>query len=141
MNNQKSTNQAALNQSALIEAMREKKKEYGFSYGEIAKRSGLPLGTVQKVLGGFTKSPRRETLAALLDAAAISLMGTIRRLYPQGVFTCRAALHGPCALQGVCIVRLRMGNLLAAAAMGLMAYLVSGKKKEERKWSVIPLKT
>ncbi len=65
MNNQKSTNQAALNQSALIEAMREKKKEYGFSYGEIAKRSGLPLGTVQKVLGGFTKSPRRETLAAL----------------------------------------------------------------------------
>ena len=65
MNNQKSTNQAAPNQSALIEAMREKKKEYGFSYGEIAKRSGLPLGTVQKVLGGFTKSPRRETLAAL----------------------------------------------------------------------------
>ena len=65
MNNQKSTNQTALNQSALIEAMREKKKEYGFSYGEIAKRSGLPLGTVQKVLGGFTKSPRRETLAAL----------------------------------------------------------------------------
>ena len=45
--------------------MREKKKEYGFSYGEIAKRSGLPLGTVQKVLGGFTKSPRRETLIAL----------------------------------------------------------------------------
>lgn len=65
MNNQKSTNQAALNQSALIEAMREKKKEYGFSYGEIAKRSGLPLGTVQKVLGGFTKSPHRETLVAL----------------------------------------------------------------------------
>ena len=65
MNNQKSTNQTALNQSALIEAMREKKKEYGFSYGEIAKRSGLPLGTVQKVLGGFTKSPRRETLVAL----------------------------------------------------------------------------
>ena len=65
MNNQKSINQTALNQSALIEAMREKKKEYGFSYGEIAKRSGLPLGTVQKVLGGFTKSPRRETLTAL----------------------------------------------------------------------------
>lgn len=58
-------NQRSSNQSALIDAMREKKKEYGFSYGEIAKRSGLPLGTVQKVLGGFTKSPRRETLAAL----------------------------------------------------------------------------
>lgn len=45
--------------------MLEKKKEYGFSYGEIADRSGLPLGTVQKVLGGFTKNPRRKTLAAL----------------------------------------------------------------------------
>lgn len=60
MNNQKSTDQ-----SALIKAMLEKKKEYGFSYGEIADRSGLPLGTVQKVLGGFTKNPRRKTLAAL----------------------------------------------------------------------------
>ena len=58
-------NQKSSNQSPLIEAMREKKREFGFSYGEIAKRAGLPLGTVQKVLGGFTKNPRRETLAAL----------------------------------------------------------------------------
>lgn len=60
MDDQKTSRQASL-----IEAMREKKKEYGFSYGEIAERSGLPLGTVQKVLGGFTKNPRRETLDAL----------------------------------------------------------------------------
>ena len=58
-------NQKSSNHSALIEAMREKKREFGFSYGEIAKHAGLPLGTVQKVLGGFTKNPRRETLAAL----------------------------------------------------------------------------
>ena len=64
MDDQKTSRQSSP-QASLIEAMREKKKEYGFSYGEIAKRSGLPLGTVQKVLGGFTKSPRRETLAAL----------------------------------------------------------------------------
>ena len=64
MDDQKTSRQSSP-QASLIEAMREKKKEYGFSYGEIAKRSGLPLGTVQKVLGGFTKNPRRETLAAL----------------------------------------------------------------------------
>ena len=64
MDDEKTSRQSSP-QASLIEAMREKKKEYGFSYGEIAKRSGLPLGTVQKVLGGFTKSPRRETLAAL----------------------------------------------------------------------------
>ena len=57
--------QKSSDQPSLIEAMRKKKKEYGYSYGEIAQQSGLPLGTVQKVLGGFTKSPRRETLTAL----------------------------------------------------------------------------
>lgn len=51
--------------SDAVERMRERKREYGLSYGEIAKRAGLPLGTVQKVLGGFTRSPRHETLAAL----------------------------------------------------------------------------
>lgn len=51
--------------SDVIERMRERKREYGFSYGEIASRAGLPLGTVQKVLGGFTKSPRHDTLEAL----------------------------------------------------------------------------
>ena len=38
--------QKSLNQASLIEAMRERKKEYGYSYGEIAQQSGLPLGTV-----------------------------------------------------------------------------------------------
>ena len=89
----------------------------------------------------FRAACQDAALCALLDAAAISLMGALRRRYPAGIFTCRAALQGPCVLQGVCIVRLRMGNLLAAAAMGLIGYLVAGKKKEEKKWSVIPLKT
>ena len=51
--------------SDVVERMRERKREYGFSYGEIAICAGLPLGTVQKVLGGFTKSPRHDTLEAL----------------------------------------------------------------------------
>lgn len=48
-----------------IEEMREKKRELGYSYEQISELSGLPLGTVQKVLGGITKSPRYDTLAAL----------------------------------------------------------------------------
>lgn len=48
-----------------IEQMRERKKELGYSYEQIAELSGLPLGTVQKVLGGITKSPRYDTLQAL----------------------------------------------------------------------------
>lgn len=48
-----------------VEEMKERKRELGYSYGQIAALSGLPLGTVQKVLGGITKSPRYDTLNAL----------------------------------------------------------------------------
>lgn len=48
-----------------IEEMKERKKELGLSYEQIAKLSGLPLGTVQKALGGITKSPRYGTIQAL----------------------------------------------------------------------------
>ncbi len=48
-----------------IEEMRERKRILGYSYEQIAQLSGLPLGTVQKVLGGITKSPRYDTLQAL----------------------------------------------------------------------------
>lgn len=48
-----------------IEEMKDRKRELGYSYEQIAELSGLPLGTVQKVLGGITKSPRYDTLNAL----------------------------------------------------------------------------
>ena len=48
-----------------IEQMRERKRELGYSYQKIAQLSGLPVGTVQKVLGGITRSPREETVGAL----------------------------------------------------------------------------
>lgn len=50
---------------ALAKEMKRRKEELGFSYGELAKRAGLPAGTVQKILGGFTKAPRYATMAAL----------------------------------------------------------------------------
>ncbi len=50
-----------------IEEMRERKRILGYSYEKIAELSGLPLGTVQKVLGGITRSPRYDTLQALED--------------------------------------------------------------------------
>lgn len=48
-----------------IEEMKKKKREIGLTYQQIAKKAGLPVGTVQKVLGGITKSPRYDTLRAL----------------------------------------------------------------------------
>ena len=48
-----------------IQDMNERKKELGYSYEKIAELSGVPVGTVQKVLGGITKTPRYDTLYAL----------------------------------------------------------------------------
>lgn len=48
-----------------IEEMKKIKKDKGFSYAQIAERSGVPLGTVQKIFGGSTESPRYSTLQAL----------------------------------------------------------------------------
>lgn len=48
-----------------LEEMKQKKKEYGYTYEQIANLSGVPLGTVQKIFGGVTESPRYETLLAL----------------------------------------------------------------------------
>ncbi len=54
-----------------IQEIKKKKKELALSAKDLADLSGLPLSTVQKVLGGFTKSPRRTTLLAL-EAALIA---------------------------------------------------------------------
>ena len=51
-----------------ISEMIERKKELGYSYEQISDLSGVPLGTVQKIFAGITKSPRYDTLRALEKA-------------------------------------------------------------------------
>ena len=48
-----------------LEEIRQKKKEYGYTNRQMAEKSGLPLATVQKVLGGTTRAPRYQTIQAL----------------------------------------------------------------------------
>ena len=45
-----------------IQEMKEKKKEKGYTNEQIAELTGVPLGTVQKIFGGATTSPRYDTL-------------------------------------------------------------------------------
>lgn len=52
----------------VIEEIRQKKRLYGYTYEELARRAGLPISTVQKVLGGVTKSPGVKTVEALRSA-------------------------------------------------------------------------
>ena len=48
-----------------IQKLCDRKKELKLTYESISQLSGLPLSTVQKVLGGKIPSPREETIMAL----------------------------------------------------------------------------
>ncbi|MBQ8305196.1 MAG: Uma2 family endonuclease [Blautia sp.] len=48
-----------------IQEMRDRKKELGLSNEALAKLSGVPFSTVQKIFSGATDSPRQRTLQAL----------------------------------------------------------------------------
>lgn len=71
-----------------IQEMQKKKIEIGITYAEIARRAGIPLPTVQKVLSGTTKSPRYETLLALekVLSPGLSPYGDMLASEPQPVY-------------------------------------------------------
>ncbi len=48
-----------------IDEMRRRKQELGYSNKTISEKSGVPLGTVQKIFSGTTASPREDTVRAL----------------------------------------------------------------------------
>ncbi len=48
-----------------VAELKERKRELGYTNEELSTLSGVPLGTVNKIFGGGTKSPRRSTLEAL----------------------------------------------------------------------------
>ena len=54
-----------------IREMQERKKELGLTNEALAERSGVPLGTVQKIFAGLTKAPRKKTIEALERALAL----------------------------------------------------------------------
>ena len=48
-----------------IEEMQKRKRELGYTNEMISKKTGVPLGTVQKIFAGITQAPRKFTLDAL----------------------------------------------------------------------------
>lgn len=65
-----------------IQQMKERKQELGYTYIQIAKLSGVPLGTVQKVFNGATTSPRYDTLQALEKVLKDSPQQCVREAQP-----------------------------------------------------------
>ena len=48
--------------------LKRKKEEAGMTTATLSKLSGVPVGTINKILNGETKSPRYDTLSALEQA-------------------------------------------------------------------------
>ncbi len=69
-----------------IKEMKERKRELGLTYEKLSELSGVPLGTLQKVLNGATRSPRYETLLALervLNKDVYGMDNRIREAQPE----------------------------------------------------------
>ena len=62
-----------------IKEMQNRKRELGYTNELLSQISGVPLSTIQKILGGQTRSPRRTTILALEKALA----GKSRTFYPS----------------------------------------------------------
>ena len=68
--------------NAKIDELKRKKAQMRLTYEAIAQKSGLPISTVQKVLGGKVASPRIETLEAL-DKALSKIAAPIQSDKPE----------------------------------------------------------
>ena len=56
-----------------LEKIAEYKKKLGLTTAELAERSGVPLGTLNKILRGATKDPKLETLKAIARVLGLTL--------------------------------------------------------------------
>jgi len=56
-----------------IEYIKEVKKQQGLTNEELSNLSGVPLGTLNKILSGHTPDPQFETVKSICKALGISL--------------------------------------------------------------------
>lgn len=56
-----------------LEKIAELKKEMGLTNEELSRLSGIPKGTLDKILSGVTKDPKLETLKAIARVLGCTL--------------------------------------------------------------------
>lgn len=56
-----------------LEKISEYKKKLGMTTEELSEKSGVPVGTLNKILSGATKDPKLETLKAIAKVLGLSL--------------------------------------------------------------------
>lgn len=56
-----------------LEKIAEYKKKLGLTTEELSVRSGVPVGTLNKILSGATRDPKLETLKAIARVLGLTL--------------------------------------------------------------------
>lgn len=56
-----------------LEKISEYKKKLGMTTEELSAKSGVPVGTLNKILSGATKDPKLETLKSIAKVLGLSL--------------------------------------------------------------------
>lgn len=56
-----------------LEKINEYKKKLGMTTEELSEKSGIPIGTLNKILSGATRDPKLETLKAIARVLGLSL--------------------------------------------------------------------
>ena len=56
-----------------LEKIAEYKKKLNLTTEELSAKSGVPIGTLNKILSGATKDPKLETLKAIARVLGLSL--------------------------------------------------------------------
>ena len=56
-----------------LEKIIEYKKKLGLTTEELSQKSGVPIGTLNKILSGATKDPKLETLKAIARVLGLTL--------------------------------------------------------------------
>ena len=122
-----------------LEELRSQKKALHMTNQDIADLCGLPLGTVQKVLAGITRSPRYDTMMRLeqvlkpkkktydvnVDRANVRLVHESAAAYGSAAVHESAGAYENAAAHG------RTGAYGSAAAHGSAAAAEPGGKKEK----------
>lgn len=56
-----------------LEKITEYKKKMGITTEELSEKSGVPIGTLNKILSGVTKDPKLDTLKSIARVLGLSL--------------------------------------------------------------------
>ena len=73
-----------------LDKINEYKKKLGLTTEELSKQSGVPIGTLNKILSGATKDPKLETLKSIARVLGLTLND-----FDDAPTTLAAHFHGP----------------------------------------------